>query len=147
MNSPMTGIRASDAEREQISKLLQTAAGEGRLTPDEAGERLAEAQGAKYRHELEQLVADLPPVSTHDVARSSGRSVPRAFWVAGALLRATAFVGFLLLFWRFAFWPMAFLGMFAFFAFARILRYGWYARRQWWMMRRGWPDRGVTVVR
>ena len=34
MNSPMTGIRASDAEREQISKLLQTAAGEGRLTPD-----------------------------------------------------------------------------------------------------------------
>ncbi len=145
MKTPMTGIRASDAEREQISKLLQTAAGEGRLTPDEAGERLAEAQGATYRHELEQLVADLPPVA-RDVPRGPGRSVPRAFWVAGALLRATAFIGFLLLFWRFAFWPMAFLGMFAFFAFARLMRYGWYARRQWWSMHRS-PDRWVTVVR
>lgn len=147
MKTPMTGIRASDAEREQISKVLQTAAGEGRLTPDEAGERLAEAQSATYRHELEQLVADLPPVVVSDVARGRGRSVPRAFWVAGALLRATAFVGFLLLFWRFAFWPMAFLGMFAFFAFARAMRYGWYARRQWWMQRRGLPDRWVSVVR
>jgi Flp pilus assembly protein TadB len=147
MKTPMTGIRASDAEREQISKLLQTAAGEGRLTPDEAGERLAEAQGATYRHELEQLVADLPPVVVSDVSRGRGGSVPRAFWVAGALLRATAFVGFLLLFWRFAFWPMALLGMFAFFAFARTMRYGWYARRAWWMTRRGSPDRWVTVVR
>ena len=147
MNTPMTGIRASDAEREQISKLLQTAAGEGRLTPDEAGERLAEAQGARYRHELEQLVADLPAAVVSDMNRGRGRSVPRAFWVAGALLRATAFVAFLLLFWRFAFWPMALLGMFAFFAFARARRYGWYARRQWWMMRRGSPDRWVTVVR
>ena len=146
MNTPMTGIRASDAEREQFSKLLQAAAGEGRLTPDEAGERLAEAQSAKYRHELEQLVADLPPVA-RDTSRGPGRSVPRALWVAGALLRATAFVGFLLLFWRFAFWPIAFLGMFAFFAFARAMRYGWYARRQWWSMRRGPPDRWVTAVR
>ena len=145
MNTPITGIRASDAEREQISKLLQTAAGEGRLTPDEAGDRLAEAQSAKYRHELEQLVADLPPAQ-RGVQRGPGRSMPRAFWVAGALLRATAFIGFLLLFWRFAFWPMAFLGMFAFFAFARVMRYGWYARRQWWSMRRS-PDRWVSVVR
>ena len=147
MKTPMTGIRASDTEREQISKLLQTAAGEGRLTPEEAGERLAEAQGARYRHELEQLVADLPPVEVSDVARGRARSVPRAFWIAGALLRATAFVGFLLLFWRFAFWPMALLGMFAFFAFARAMRYGWSARRQWWMSRRGSPARWVTVVR
>ena len=145
MKTPMTGIRASDAEREQISKLLQAAAGEGRLTPDEAGERLAEAQGAKYRHELEQLVTDLPPAA-RDVD-GQARAVPRVFWIGAALLRATAFVGFLMLFWRFAFWPMAFLGMFAFFAFARAVRYGWYARRQWWSMRRGFPDRWVTVGR
>ena len=144
MNTPITGIRASDAEREQISKLLQTAAGEGRLTPDEAGDRLAEAQSAKFRHELERLVADLPPAER--AQRGPGRTMPRAFWVAGAVLRATAFLGFLLLFWRFAFWPMAFLGMFAFFAFARVMRYRWYARRQWWSMRRS-PDRWVTVVR
>lgn len=145
MNTPMTGIRASDAEREQISKLLQAAAGEGRLTPDEAGERLAEAQGARYRHELEQLVADLPPAITREAP--SARSVPRAFWVAGALLRATAFIGFLMLFWRFAFWPMALLGMFAFFAFGRAMRYGWNARRPWWMMRRNAAPRWVSAVR
>jgi len=144
MNTPTTGIRASDAEREQISKLLQTAAGEGRLTPDEAGERLAQAQTARFRHELEQLVADLPPAVAR--AASRARSVPRGFWIAGALLRAAAFIGFLMLFWRFAFWPMAFLGMFAFFAFARLMRYSWYARRQWWSMRRS-PDRWVTVGR
>lgn len=92
-------------------------------------------------------MADLPPVATRDVPRPRRRAVPLAFWVAGALLRATAFVGFLMLFWRFAFWPMALLGMFAFFAFARAMRYGWYARRQWWTMRRGSPDRWVTVVR
>lgn len=145
MNTPITGIRASDAEREQISKLLQTAAGEGRLTPDEAGDRLAAAQSATYRRELEQLVADLPPAERGG-QRGPGRSMPGAFWVAGALLRATAFLAFLLLFWRFAFWPMAFLGMFAFFAFARIMRYSWYARRQWWSMRRS-PDRWVSVIR
>ena len=145
MNTPMTGIRASDAEREQIATLLQTAAGEGRLTPDEAGERLAQAQTARFRHELEQLVTDLPPVMAREVPRA--RSVPRAFWLAGALLRATAFVGFLMLFWRFAFWPMALLGLFGFFAFARAMRYGWYARRRWWMMRQGYPDRWVTAVR
>ncbi|HET9708634.1 MAG TPA: DUF1707 domain-containing protein [Gemmatimonadales bacterium] len=147
MTTPMTGIRASDAEREQISTLLQTAAGEGRLTPDEAGARLADAQTATYRHELERLVADLPPAVVSDVTRGRGRSVPRALWVGGALLRATAFAAFLLLFWRVAFWPMAVLGMFAFFAFARAMRYGRHQRRQWWMMRRGAPDRWVTVVR
>ena len=144
MKTPMTGIRASDAEREQIAKVLQTAAGEGRLTPDEAGERLAQVQDARFRHELELLVADLPPVIARETPRA--RTVPRALWVAGALLRATAFVAFLLLFWRFAFWPMALVGMFAFFAFARARRYGWYARRQWWM-RRGAPHRWVTAVR
>ena len=145
MNTPMMDIRASDAEREQISKLLQAAAGEGRLTPDEAGERLAQAQDARYRHELEQLVADLPPAITREVP--SARSVPRVFWVAGALLRATAFLGFLMLFWRFAFWPMALLGMFAFFAFARAMRYGWYARRRWWMARRNAAPHWATIVR
>lgn len=145
MNTPMTGIRASDAEREEIARVLQTAAGEGRLTPEEAGERLAQAQTARFRHELEQLVADLPPPLARQVPR--GRAVPRAFWVIGGLVRAAAFVGFLLLFWRFAFWPVAFLGMFVFFAVARAMRYGWYARRRWSMTRRGYPDRWVTVVR
>ncbi len=144
MNSPTTGIRASDTEREQIAKLLQTAAGEGRLTPEEAGERLAQASAARFREDLDQLVADLPSV-THELPRV--RAVPRAFWVVGGLLRAAAFVGFMLLFWRIALWPTLLFGIFGFFAITRAMRYGWYARRQRWMMRRGWPDRRVTVVR
>ena len=145
MNAPTTGIRASDAEREQIAKLLQTAAGEGRLSPDEAGERLAQASAARFRHELEQLVSDLPPGIDREPRRA--RPVARGFWIAGALLRATAFAAFLMLFWRFAFWPMALVGVFGFFAVSRAMRHGWIARRQWWMMRRGLPDRWVTVVR
>jgi hypothetical protein len=34
-------IRASDAEREEVTRLLQRAVADGRLTPEEAGERLA----------------------------------------------------------------------------------------------------------
>jgi hypothetical protein len=144
MNSPTTGIRASDAEREQVAKLLQTAAGEGRLTPEEAGDRLAQASAARFRDDLDQLVADLPSV-THELP--GVRPLPRAFWVVGGLLRVAAFVGFMLLFWRIALWPTLLFGIFGFFAITRAMRYGWDARRQRWMMRRRWPDRWVTVVR
>jgi uncharacterized protein DUF1707 len=54
------GVRASDGERERIAQILQGAAAEGRLSPEEAGERLAEASAATYREELRQLIADLP---------------------------------------------------------------------------------------
>lgn len=144
MNSPTTGIRASDAEREQVAKLLQTAVGDGRLTPEEAGDRLAQASAARFRDELERLVTDLPPVTRE---LPGARPLPRAFWVAGGLLRMAAFIGLMLLFWRVALWPALLFGMFGFFAMTRAMRFGWYARRQRWMMRRGWPDRGVTVVR
>jgi hypothetical protein len=144
MNSPTTGIRASDAEREQVAKLLQTAAGDGRLTPEEAGDRLAQASAARFRDDLDQLVADLPSV-THELP--GVRPLPRPFWVVGGLLRVAAFVGFTLLFWRIALWPILLFGIFGFFAMTRAMRYGWYARRQRWMMRRGRPDRWVTVVR
>jgi hypothetical protein len=141
MSTPATGIRASDAEREQIAKLLQTAAGEGRLTPEEAGDRLAQASAARYRDELSALITDLPALP-REPAR--GRPVG-AFWIIGGVLRAAAFVGFMLLFWRVAFWPMVLFGIFGF-AVIRAMRFGWYARRRWWM-RHGPPTRWVTVVR
>jgi uncharacterized protein DUF1707 len=144
MNSPTTGIRASDAEREQVAQLLQTAVAEGRLTPEEAGDRLAQASAARFRDELQRLVTDLPAVPRE---LPGARPLPRAFWVAGGLLRVAAFIGFMLLFWRVALWPTLLFGVFGFFAMTRAMRYGWHARRQRWMMRRGWPDRWVTVVR
>jgi hypothetical protein len=53
-------IRASDAEREEVTRLLQRAVADGRLTPEEAGERLATASAARYREDLGRLVEDLP---------------------------------------------------------------------------------------
>jgi uncharacterized protein DUF1707 len=77
-------IRASDAEREQVTDMLQRAVAEGRLTPEEAGERLAAASAARYRDELGQLVRDLP--ATVDPERHVPRRVPW-FWMAARLVR------------------------------------------------------------
>lgn len=55
-------LRCSTTERERTSAVLHTAAGEGRLSMDEVEERLAKTYAARYRHELDALTADLPPV-------------------------------------------------------------------------------------
>lgn len=56
-----SGIRCSDAERDETRQRLAEAAGEGRLTVDEAEERLIQATAARYREELAGTTADLPP--------------------------------------------------------------------------------------
>jgi hypothetical protein len=139
MKTPVEGIRASDTEREQIAKLLQAAAGEGRLTPEEAGERLAQASSARYRDDLEGLVADLPPVT---LEVPIGRPPRRAFWLIGGAIRAAAFVGLMVLVWLFAFWPLGLIGLFAFIAVTRA-RFRWRAQRWGTHRGSGW----VAVVR
>lgn len=62
---PAPGIRASDGEREEVARILRAAAGEGLITLDEADERLAAVYRARFRHELEPLVADLPDGGRH----------------------------------------------------------------------------------
>ena len=52
--------RASDAEREAVADRLRTAAGDGRLDPDELDERLTAAYAARTTAELVPLTADLP---------------------------------------------------------------------------------------
>lgn len=54
------GVRASDAEREQVSRILRAAAGEGLLSLNEADERLAALYASRFRAELSPLTADLP---------------------------------------------------------------------------------------
>lgn len=54
------GLRASDAEREAVVVRLHRAVGEGRLTAEEAGDRIATVYGARFRAELAGPVADLP---------------------------------------------------------------------------------------
>jgi hypothetical protein len=59
-NEITSGVRASDAERERIAKMVSDAAGEGRLTLAEAEQRMESIYAAKYRAELDQHVTDLP---------------------------------------------------------------------------------------
>jgi Domain of unknown function (DUF1707)/2TM domain len=56
----MSDLLASDADRERTAERLRTAAGEGRLAPEELEERLERAFAARTEGELEPLTADLP---------------------------------------------------------------------------------------
>jgi hypothetical protein len=73
MNEPVPvqqvgGVRCCDADRERTSKRLRDAAGEGYLTMDDLEERLTSAYAAKYGHELDMLVLDLPRATPHRAA-------------------------------------------------------------------------------
>jgi uncharacterized protein DUF1707 len=117
------GVRASDAERERIVQLLQDAAAEGRLSPEEAGERQAAASAATYREDLALLVADLPATQN----RIPGPRAPRTPWLLWGAMRF-AFVAMLVVgFWTFwgirlFWWPLGFV------AFAFLMR-PWRYRR------------------
>ena len=71
----MSGLRASDADRDRVAERLRAAAGEGRLTSDELEQRLESAFSARTGAELEPLVADLP-----EPAASPQRREPRRLW-------------------------------------------------------------------
>ena len=77
MDQPERAVRASDAEREQVSRQLGAHAAAGRLTPEELDERLDAAYAARTHAELDRLLVDLPgppaprvPDRTREVARA-----------------------------------------------------------------------------
>ena len=132
------GVRASDAERERIAQVLQAAAAEGRLSPEEAGERLAAASAATYREELQRLIADLPVAQERELAAPPFRRGPMpGLWVWGlarfalVVMLVAAFFGA----WgmRF-FWPW---GLLALFVLGRPWRRGW-RHPAWRGYARGW---------
>ena len=53
-------LRASDADREQVTEQLRRAAGEGRILAEELEERLEAVFSARTYGELDAVVADLP---------------------------------------------------------------------------------------
>jgi len=53
-------VRASDAEREEITTALRVHAGDGRLDVEELDQRIEAAYSAKTRQELAALTSDLP---------------------------------------------------------------------------------------
>jgi len=54
------GPRASDAERERFTDILERHFAEGRLSPEEFSDRVDRALAARTLGELYELVADLP---------------------------------------------------------------------------------------
>ena len=144
----MSTIRASDAEREEVARILNNAAAAGRLSTEEAGERLAQASSARFRDELAALVSDLPesvePASPPALYR---RPRPGA-WLLWGLLRAgvaaalfaglMVYFGLHFFFWPFfPVWPLAFLVIGAF-----MLRRRRYWRRRMYWSRPYWSGTG-----
>src|SRR5690349_10384108 len=66
------GVRCSDADRERTSARLRDAAGAGYLTMDELEERLTRVYAARYGHELDVLILDLPAATRFGSGSASG---------------------------------------------------------------------------
>ena len=62
-------VRASDAEREAVVRVVQQAGADGRLTLTETEERLAGIYAVRFRHELVPFTADLPGTQDRMAAR------------------------------------------------------------------------------
>jgi hypothetical protein len=84
---PVSGVRASDADREHVIGVLREAFAEGRLTAEEHSTRVGQAYAARTHAELATVSADLPAGSS---ARrpASWSSSPRTR-VAPAAVRRT----------------------------------------------------------
>jgi hypothetical protein len=60
LSAKQNPVRASDAEREAVVRVVQQAGAEGRLTLTETEERLTGIYAARFRHELTPFTEDLP---------------------------------------------------------------------------------------
>ncbi len=115
-------LRVSDAERQATADQLKTHFAAGRLDIDEYEERLQRALAARTRHDLDDLVRDLPSVSPVATAQASSS---RPFLVAilfaiGVLAVFTVTFG--VLHWFFFPWWLI---PIAFFVLFRRWRRGW----------------------
>ena len=70
--------RISDADRHQAVELLRHHCGEGILTLDEFGDRVALVYDSRTRHELDDVLSDLPTTET-EVPETRRRRVSRWF--------------------------------------------------------------------
>jgi hypothetical protein len=69
-------LRASDADREQVTEMLREAAGHGRITLDELDTRLDATHAAKTYAELEVITRDLPFEGSAALATSTSGAFP-----------------------------------------------------------------------
>lgn len=81
-----SALRVGHAERAAAVDALREAADLGRLTPEEAAERIAAAEAAKTRGDLDALLADLtPPPPTFAPYRPSPEQAGQSYVPAPAL--------------------------------------------------------------
>jgi Domain of unknown function (DUF1707) len=81
------GLRASDADREQVAERLRQATVEGRLLAEELEERLGAALSARTYGELDAIVSDLPtPIVRHRMRRPSAGVRPAVAAAVGLLV-------------------------------------------------------------
>jgi hypothetical protein len=71
-------LRASDADRERIAKILHDAMAEGRLTIDELDERLQRTYAAKTLGDLVPMTVDLPVAAMSALPIPTEHAVPSA---------------------------------------------------------------------
>ncbi len=109
-------IRASDAEREHVARIMQAATAQGLLTIDEADQRLAAVYAARTRSDLAPLTGDLPDngrrlMENTPEARNAARTglIRHAITVAvvAVLLVGVFFATGAQFFWPA--WPLAFM--------------------------------------
>jgi hypothetical protein len=98
--------RASDGEREEVAAMLARGMVAGRLTPGEYSDRVAIAQAARFRDELDGLLADLPGAVLHsshgsdvlELEAGLGGSISRrGLWRVPPVVRVRSWVGGVLL--------------------------------------------------
>jgi len=82
--------RISDADREGVAERLRHAAGEGRISIDELGQRLEETYAATTYGELVPITADLPERSEQPVQRPVPSSGAKAVRAGGAPTSSTS---------------------------------------------------------
>jgi hypothetical protein len=76
-----SGLRASDADREQVTGALKAAFVQGRLTRDELGARAGRVYASPTYAELAEVIADIPTaIAGAQSARPPWRATKRAWW-------------------------------------------------------------------
>ena len=80
------GLRASDADREQVIAALKAAFVQGRLTEDELGARVDRVYGSQTYGELAEVIADIPAAfSGARSRRAPWRATKIAWWLEYAV--------------------------------------------------------------
>jgi hypothetical protein len=84
---PVAGLRASDAERDEVVGKLKEEFAAGRLSQDTFLYRVNEVLNARHRADLPPLVADLPAPVERPVPQSAGRENSLVGWLRAAWSR------------------------------------------------------------